>query len=152
MRLIRTRYAESDWLGSRRQQQTVVGESIAIGGDDVACTNIDLYGSLPRARIDAVVSIKAAIPQGDIVERNIVILPANCFLRSISAAANPAAPPPMITIFSGALTALARAFGVGRSRFSRTVIFPSRCSIFQHSIGSIAGARRASPLRKLKQA
>ncbi len=36
--------------------------------------------------------------------------------------------------------------------FSRTNTLPSRCSTFQHAIGSSAGARSASPVSRLKHA
>jgi hypothetical protein len=47
---------------------------------------------------------------------------------------------------------LSRGFGFGRLRLLRTEIIPSRCSTSQHAIGLSAGARRASPVRKSKQA
>ena len=45
-----------------------------------------------------------------------------------------------------------RAIVAVRSRFSRTKILPSRCSTDQHSMGLKAGARKASPVRRSKQA
>ena len=45
-----------------------------------------------------------------------------------------------------------RAIVAIRSRFSPTKILPSRCSTDQHSMGLKAGARKASPVRRLKQA
>src|SRR6185369_952371 len=74
--------------------------------------------------------------------------------RSISAAANPAAPPPTITIRSGLVPsslapALRRSDG---GTFSRTKSLPSRCSTRQRDIGLNAGAAAASPVRRLKQA
>ena len=38
--------------------------------DDFASTNVDLYGRLPHARIDAVVSIEAIISQRYVIEGN----------------------------------------------------------------------------------
>jgi hypothetical protein len=68
-----------------------------------------------------------------------------------SAAANPAAPPPTITIRSGTFSAAARR-RFGCSRLFVTKIRSPRCSTFQHAIGLKAGARTASPLRRSKQA
>ena len=70
MRLIGAGDGETDGLGSCRQQQPVIGNFVAAGDDDFASTNIDLYGCLPHARIDAVVSIEAIIPQRYVVEGN----------------------------------------------------------------------------------
>ena len=71
MRLIGAGDGETDRLGSCRQQQPVIGNPIATGDDDFAGTNIDLVrAGLPKARIDAVVSIKALIPQRHVVEGN----------------------------------------------------------------------------------
>jgi hypothetical protein len=71
--------------------------------------------------------------------------------RSISAAANPAAPPPTITILFGS-SRLPRGLVSGRARFSRTTILPSRSSTSHVSTGLKAGARNASPVRRSKHA
>src|SRR5262245_3023627 len=81
-----------------------------------------------------------------------VTLPANPSRRSISAAANPAAPPPTITTRSGfalelrALPAVRLSAG---SIFSRTNAVPLCFSTRQHGIGLKAGAATASPVRRL---
>ncbi len=74
--------------------------------------------------------------------------------RSISAAAKPAAPPPTITIRSGAGGCWAPLFPVaGAGCFFRfTKIFPPLCSTAQQETGLMAGAERASPVRRLKHA
>ncbi len=80
------------------------------------------------------------------------MLPWKRWRRSISAAAKPAAPPPMITIFCGPPdVGAARLPGVGAA-FSRTNTLPSRSSVDQHATGLSAGARTASPVRRLKHA
>src|SRR5215471_16794501 len=71
--------------------------------------------------------------------------------RSISAAASPAAPPPMIRTEEGG-AAFEIAAGPAGGSFPRTNRFSPACSTRQHGIGSSAGALRASPVRKLKQA
>jgi hypothetical protein len=86
---------------------------------------------------------------------NMMMLPCHCSRRNFSAAANPAAPPPTITILSGdpAAGAMPRlACDSGVSFLVRTKILPSRCSRFQHATGLKAGACKASPVRRLKQA
>ena len=80
------------------------------------------------------------------------MLPLYCSRRSISAAAKPAAPPPTITILSGALPLSLGAGFAGAGRFSLTKTLPSRCSTDQQSIALRAGAASASPVRRLKQA
>src|SRR5262249_28321420 len=88
-------------------------------------------------------------------DESIVTLPANPSRRSISAAANPAAPPPTITTRSGvaleprALPAVRLSAG---SVFSRTNAGPLRLSTRPHGLGVQAGAATASPVRRLKQA
>ena len=47
---------------------------------------------------------------------------------------------------------LPRGSGFGCFSFSRTKILPSRCSTVQHATGLKAGARKASPVRRSKQA
>ena len=84
---------------------------------------------------------------------SMTMLPWKSKRRSISAAAKPAAPPPTITILCGASPArLPRDSGFGCFRFSLTKILPSRCSTDQHATGLKAGARKASPVRRSKQA
>jgi hypothetical protein len=80
-----------------------------------------------------------------------VTLPAKPSRRSISAAANPAAPPPTITTRADFSPAL-RAGPAAGSIFPRTITLPSRCSARQHGTGLNAGAPMASPLRRLKRA
>src|SRR5262249_57017676 len=88
-------------------------------------------------------------------EESSVTRPETLARRSISAAANPAAPPPTITTRSGfapelrALPAVRLSAG---SIFSRTKTVPLRFSTRQHGIGLKAGAATASPVRRLKQA
>ena len=45
-----------------------------------------------------------------------------------------------------------RGLGLDCARFSPTKIVPSRCSTDQQAIGLNAGARKASPVRRSKQA
>jgi len=66
-------------------------------------------------------------------------VPPDC-RRNISAAANPAAPPPTMTILSGSPWALSGCFDLVTCRLLRTEIIPSLCSMSQHAIGSMAGA------------
>ena len=72
----------------------------------------------------------------------------------MSAAASPAAPPPTMTIDSG----IGRApdgdarVAAGLASFSLTKTLSPTRSTRQHAIGSSAGARSASPVRRLKQA
>jgi hypothetical protein len=75
--------------------------------------------------------------------------------RSVSAAAKPAAPPPTITILSGSERAgavLPFLFAAGISSLVCTKSLPSRCSTVQRETGLKAGARKAFPVRRLKQA
>src|ERR1051326_8631983 len=68
----------------------------------------------------------------------------------MSAAASPAAPPPTITTEFGA--ELGAGLAEGSPSFSRIKTLSPTFSTFQRAIGSSAGARNASPVRRLKQA
>jgi len=87
----------------------------------------------------------------------LVIGPSYASRRSMSAAARPAAPPSTITTDAGAPAAVARAaqastLGSARASFSRTKTTSPVRSTRQQAIGSSAGARTASRVRRLKQA
>ena len=71
--------------------------------------------------------------------------------RSMSAAASPAAPPPIMMIEEGCAVVDTRLRPAGTT-FSFTKTFSPTCSMCQHGIGSSAGARKASPVRRLKHA
>src|SRR6185437_7662102 len=71
--------------------------------------------------------------------------------RNMSAAASPAAPPPMMTIEEGCTAVVALLFAGGVALSFTKIFFPI-CSTRQHWIESSAGARRASPVRRLKHA
>jgi hypothetical protein len=64
----------------------------------------------------------------------------------------PAAPPPTITTDRGVPPGAAAGRRAALSRFSLTKALPSRCSTRQQETGFSAGARSASPVRRLKQA
>jgi len=83
---------------------------------------------------------------------SITMLPSKRWRRSISAAANPAAPPPTMTIRCGPVFARAVPLVSVALFFSRTNSLSSRNSTRQHATGLKAGARSASPVRRLKQA
>jgi hypothetical protein len=73
----------------------------------------------------------------------------------MSAAANPAAPPPTIATEAGVFGDLAvgdRLRGLGPASFSRTKALSPTRSTRQHGTESSAGARTASPVWRLKQA
>lgn len=72
--------------------------------------------------------------------------------RRVSNAACAAAPPPMMTIDAGVSAASGNTGGDGVSRRARTTYLSPMHSTVQQSTGFSAGARMASPVRKLKQA
>src|SRR5262249_3760374 len=80
-----------------------------------------------------------------------VMPPEKLMRRNISAAANPAAPPPRMTTVDGASVACGLGDGAG-SFLPVTKILPSRWATDQQETGLSAGARKGSPDRRLKRA
>jgi len=68
-----------------------------------------------------------------------------------SSPAKPAAPPPTMTTLGGRAAAFCVA-GPASGSLSRAKTLPSTCSTRHRGNGSNAGARKARPLRRLKQA
>ena len=112
-----------DGLGAGREKQAIERNGVAVGKLNFMRADVDCSDGRVQTQVDRIVGIKALIAQGqpffwrvagEIVFRQIgrstggassllsmTISPSYFCRRSISAAANPAAPPPTITILFG---------------------------------------------------
>jgi hypothetical protein len=131
VRLVRARNGGPHWLGAGGQKEPIERDRLSIGEPDLMRASVNLRDGRVETKVDVVVRIETRVAQrhpflgraagevgrstgGASSALSMTISPWYSCRRSISTAANPAAPPPTTTILLGAEAAdLARGFDSG---------------------------------------